>query len=82
MLHPDSLPIRFLTRVCDLLFLNIALVLSCATIVFSGTAVVSLYTVTLRMMRGRDRAPLKDFVRALRENFLPSFPATLRPPRT
>ena len=29
------------------------------------------------MMRGRDCAPLKDFLRALRENFLPSFPATL-----
>ena len=77
MFHPDSFLIRFLTKVCDLLFLNIMFVLSCATVVFSGAAVTSLYAMMLKMMRGRDCAPLKDFLRALRENFLPSFPATI-----
>ena len=77
MFQPDSFLIRFLTKVCDLLFLNIMFVLSCATVVFSGAAVTSLYAMMLKMMRGRDCAPLKDFLRALRENFLPSFPATL-----
>ena len=48
MFHPDGLLIRFLTKVCDLLLLNLALVLSCVTVVFSGTAVTSLYTVTLK----------------------------------
>ena len=38
MFHPDGLLIRFLTKVCDLLLLNLALVLSCVTVVFSGTA--------------------------------------------
>ena len=77
MFQPDSFLIRFLTKVCDLLFLNIMFVLSCATVVFSGAAVTSLYAMMLKMMRGRDCAPLKDFLRALRENFLPSFPATI-----
>ena len=77
MFHPDGLLIRFLTKVCDLLLLNLALVLSCVTVVFSGTAVTSLYTVTLKMIRGQDYTPIKDFLRALRENFLPSFPATI-----
>ena len=77
MFHPDSMLIRFLTKVCDLLLLNLALVLSCVTVVFSGTAVTSLYTVTLKMIRGQDYTPIKDFLRALRENFLPSFPATI-----
>ena len=77
MFQPDSFLIRFLTKVCDLLFLNIVFVLSCATVVFSGAAVTSLYAMMLKMMRGRDCAPLKDFLRALRENFLPSFPATI-----
>ena len=77
MFQPDSLLIRFLTKTCDLLFLNIMFVLSCATVVFSGAAVTSLYAMMLKMMRGRDCAPLKDFLRALRENFLPSFPATI-----
>ena len=77
MFHPDSMLIRFLTKICDLLFLNIMFALSCATVVFSGAAATSLYTVTLKMIRGQDYAPIKDFLRALRENFLPSFPATI-----
>ena len=77
MFRPDSLLIRFLTKICDLLFLNIMFVLSCVTIVFSGAAVTSLYAVTLKMIRGQDYAPIKGFLRALRENFLPSFPAAI-----
>lgn len=77
MLRPDSLPIRFLTRICDLLFLNIVLVLSCATVVLSGAGAASLYAVTLKMFRGKDDAPIKDYVRELRRNFLPSFPLTI-----
>ena len=77
MFQPDSFLIRFLTKVCDLLFLNIVFVLSCATVVFSGAAVTSLYTVTLKMIRGRDYTPMKGFLRGLRENFLASFPATI-----
>lgn len=77
MLHPDSWLIRFLTGVCDLLFLNIALVLSCCTVVFSGAGVTALYSVTLKMMRGQDCDPIKGFLRALRENFLTSSFATI-----
>ena len=77
MFHPDGWLIRFLTKVCDLLFLNIALVLSCCTIVLSGAAVTALYSITLKMMRGQDYDPIKGFLRALRENFLLSSPATV-----
>lgn len=72
MFHPDSWLIRFLTRVCDLLFLNIALVLSCCTVVLSGAGVTALYSITLKMMRGQDCDPIRGFFRALRENFLTS----------
>ena len=58
MFQPDSLLIRFLTKICDLLFLNIVFVLSCATIIVSGAAVTSLYAVTLKMMRGQNYAPI------------------------
>ena len=77
MFHPDSLLIRFLTKVCDLLFLNIILVLSCATIVFSGAAVTALYAVTLKMIRGEDYDPIKGYIRAVWKNFIPSVPTTL-----
>lgn len=77
MFRPDSWVIRFLTKVCDLLLLNIALVLSCCTIVLSGAAVTALYSITLKMMRGQDYDPLKGFFRALWKNFLPSTSAAI-----
>lgn len=77
MLQPGSRLIRFLTAVCDLMILNILLVLSCVTVVFSGDGVVSLYTVTLRMFRGTEYSPGKSFLWALRGNFIPSVPSTL-----
>ena len=77
MFHPDSCLIRFLARICDLLLLNIALVLSCCTVVLSGTAVTALYSMTLKLMRGQDCDPVKGFLRALRENFLSSSFATI-----
>lgn len=77
MIRPDSLPIRFLTKICDLMFLNLLFILTCATVVFSGTGLTALYAVTLKMIRGKDYAPLKDFVRAARDNFILSVPATI-----
>lgn len=77
MFRPDSWLIRFLTKVCDLLFLNILFLLSCMTIVLSGAAITSLYAVTLKMMRGEDYTPSKDFFRELRRNFLSSIPAAV-----
>jgi len=77
MFRTDSWLIRFLTKVCDLLFLNVIFVLSCATIILSGAAMTSLYTVILKMIRGQDYDPIKGFVREVRGNFLSSVPATI-----
>jgi len=77
MFRPDSWLIRFLTKVCDLLFLNVIFVLTYATIILSGAAMTSLYAVTLKMICGQDYDPIKGFIRELRKNFLPSVPATI-----
>ena len=77
MFQTDSWLIRFLTRLCDLMILNILLILACVTVVLSGDGVVSLYAVTLRMHRGTEDSPGKSFLRALRGNFIPSVPAAL-----
>lgn len=77
LLHPNSWLIRFLTRVCDLLLLNIVFLLACMTIACSGAAITALYRVTLRMMRGQSAPIVKDFLAALREEFLASTPATV-----
>lgn len=77
MFQTDSWLIRLLTRWCDLMILNILLILACVTVALSGDGVVSLYAVTLRMHRGTEDSPGKSFLRALRGNFIPSVPATL-----
>ena len=77
MFQPDSRLIRFLTRICDLMILNILFLLSCMTVVFSGAGAVSLYTVTLRMFRGTEDSPGKSFLRSVRQNFTLSFQAAL-----
>ena len=77
MFQTDSWLIRFLTRVCDLMILNILLILAFITVVLSGNGVVSLYAVTLRMHRETEDSPGKSFLRALRGNFIPSIPAAL-----
>lgn len=77
MLRPDSRLIQFLTKVCDLLFLNLMLVLCCCTVILSGSAVIALYSIVLKMVRGEDYDTVKGFLRALRENFLASTPAAV-----
>lgn len=59
------------------MFLNLLFILTYATVVFSGTGLTALYAVTLKMVRRKDYAPLKGFVRATRDNFIPSVPATI-----
>lgn len=77
MFRPDSLLIRFLTKICNLIILNVLFVVTCATIVFSGTAVSALYTMTFRMRLKKEDSMVKGYFHALRENFVPSVPATV-----
>lgn len=77
MIRPDSLPIRFLTKLCDLIFLNLFFIVTCATVIFSGAGLTALYTVTLKMAQGKEYTPFKGFARAARDNFIPSAPAVI-----
>lgn len=77
LFHPNSWPIRFLTRVCDLIILNVLVLVSCVTVICSGAAITALYSVTLRMMRKEDGFIVKGFFRAFRSNFIPSVPALI-----
>ena len=77
LFQPNSWPIRFLTKVCDLIILNVLALIFCATIVCSGAAITALYSVTLRMMRKEEGFIVKGFFRAFRSSFIPSVPATI-----
>ena len=77
LLQPESRFIRFLSRLCDLLFLNLALDFLCLTIVFSGTAVTSAYALSLKMTRDEEGETVRSFLRGLRKNFTAATPATI-----
>lgn len=75
--QPESGIIRFLTRIMDLLVLNILLDFLCLTIVLSGASITALYFVTLKMIEEGENVIIKNFFRGIRENFIASFPTTL-----
>ena len=68
---------RFLSRVFDLLMLNLLLDFLCLTIVLIGSVITSLYSLSFKMMYQEEDEVLKPFFRGIRDNIVPSFPATL-----
>ena len=72
---PDSRFVRFLTKVCDLLLLNVLTAFLSLTVIAAGTAIISLYTAVVKMMQEEDSEPVSCFLHALRENFSLSVPA-------
>ena len=72
---PDSRFMRFLTKVCDLLLLNVLTAFLSLTVIAAGTAIISLYTAVIKMMQEEDSEPVSCFLHALRENFSLSVPA-------
>ena len=72
---PDSRFMRFLTKVCDLLLLNVLTAFLSLTVIAAGTAIISLYTAVVKMMQEEDSEPVSCFLHALRENFSLSVPA-------
>ena len=73
----DGFLIRFLTRLCDLILLNLLFLLTFCTVVLSGAAVTALNAQTLKMVRREESSIVKGYFRALKESFLASTPATL-----
>lgn len=74
---PDSGIARFLTKVCDLIFLNVSFLLAGCTVVCLGAAVTALYMTALELHRERDCTPVRDFLRNLRRAFTASTPAAI-----
>ena len=60
---------RTLTRIVDLVILNIVYLLFCLPVVTIGAATSALYYVTTRMADGTYVSPLRDFWKGFRENF-------------
>lgn len=67
--NPDSPLMRFLTKLADLMILNLLFLLSCIPVVTIGAAWTALYYVTLKMVRDEEDSIVRGFFRAFRRNW-------------
>lgn len=60
---------RALSTTADLIMLNLLTILCCLPVVTVGAALTALNTAAIKIVRGEDTAPVKDYFRAFRVNF-------------
>ncbi len=65
----DGTAFRFLTNVCNLIFLNLLWIFTSLPLVTIGASTVALYTVTLKMARGEEGYIVRGFLAAFKRNF-------------
>ena len=65
----DNIFIRILSRIFDLIVLNILWVVFCLPIVTIGASTTALYSVTLKMVVNEDGYLIRDFWRAFKRDF-------------
>lgn len=58
----------FMSRISDIVFLNLCFLLTCIPIVTAGTAFISLYAVTLKMAKNEEGYVVKSYFKAFRAN--------------
>ena len=66
---PDSAAMRFLTRVADLMILNLVFIATAIPIVTLGAALTALNFTAMRIVRGQCDAVTRDYFRSFRQNF-------------
>lgn len=69
LFSPDSKFMQAMSRVCDLLVLNLCFLLCCIPVFTIGAAATALYTVCFRFNTEREQGILKSFFLAFRDNF-------------
>ena len=58
----------FMSRIGDIVFLNLFFLLTCVPVVTAGAALISLYSVTLKMAKNEEGYVIKSYFKAFREN--------------
>lgn len=68
-LSPDSKFMQVLSRLTDLVVLNLLFLLTCLPVFTIGAANAAMYTLCFRMIRNREGGIVKSYFRAFRDNF-------------
>lgn len=66
-----------LTKLADLLLLNLLWIVACIPIITIGASTTALYTMTMKMVKDEETGIIKGFFTAFKENFKQSVPITL-----
>lgn len=69
MFSPDSKFMQVVSRVTDLILLNILYLLTCLPVFTIGAATSAMYTLCFRMMREEGSGVIRPYFRTFRENF-------------
>ena len=65
----DSPVMRFLSRVCDLIILNLLAIVCSIPIVTIGASITAMFSVTLKMVKGEESYIVRGFFKGFKENF-------------
>jgi len=65
----DNTFFSFMSRVADLMLLNILFIICCLPVVTIGSSITAMYYVTLKMVRNEESYIAKSFFKSFRENF-------------
>lgn len=65
----DSPIMVFLTKVANLMILNILTIVCCIPVFTAGAAITALYFVTIKMARGDDPYIIRSYFKSFKENF-------------
>lgn len=68
---------QVMTKLCDIIILNVLFVICCLPVVTIGSSATALYYMTMKMIKDEEPGIVKEFFRAFKENFKQSFPMTL-----
>ena len=66
---PNNPVTVFLTRLCDLIFLNLVFVVTCLPLVTVGAAVTALYHETIAIVKKESTYPVRSYFASFKQNF-------------
>ena len=61
----DSPIMRFLSRVCDLIILNLLIIVCCIPVFTAGASITALFSVTLKMVKGEESYIVRGFFQGI-----------------
>ncbi|MBR3081263.1 MAG: YesL family protein [Clostridiales bacterium] len=67
-----SVPMKFLTALCNLMLVNFCFIIGCIPIFTIGASITSLYRITIKIAAGENPSIFREFFSCYKENFLKS----------